>query len=427
MALIHRIAGFDSLLLATSTLLASLYAYLAKRFIRLGLHPMLSILIIAFAFLASASTLHVRPHLFSIIFLCITFSLLCDFEAGRLKLWYLFSLVPVLIIWANVHGGVLGGIGTLAVMVGGWTFAKLIGKESPIHNLRELFLLWVFLVACILTLFINPYGHALHKTWFSIITSQVIPDTIQEHSPAHKAAYGWAILFLAIFYIVAFLGTLPKWPRLSWVIPLIWLALGLSRVRHSHLFAIVTLIAFADFFPHVRWAKWLAKKGSRIFSFNPPSMKDRFRFMHVLIPCLMIASAFFLQIGGVKIPIVGKNWAKLDPNYWPIGILADIENLVKDEPLGTPIFHDMLFGGFLIYYVPQLRVFIDDRCELYKDRALLAYMQADCQQFEEWVRKYDIKIALIERASIFGKCLDQNKKWTTVNKIHSASLYKQVD
>src|SRR5437660_267287 len=38
MALVHRLRGFDSLLLATVTLLAGLYTWLAHRLIRSGLH-----------------------------------------------------------------------------------------------------------------------------------------------------------------------------------------------------------------------------------------------------------------------------------------------------------------------------------------------------------------------------------------------------
>jgi hypothetical protein len=36
-----------------------------------------------------------------------------------------------------------------------------------------------------------------------------------------------------------------------------------------------------------------------------------------------------------------------------------------EHPDGTPIFNEVLFGGFLIYLTLGLRVFIDDRCELY--------------------------------------------------------------
>jgi hypothetical protein len=47
----------------------------------------------------------------------------------------------------------------------------------------------------------------------------------------------------------------------------------------------------------------------------------------------------------------------------------------------------MVLGGFLIDYTPGLRVFIDDRCELYGDEWLLNYVHAlesDPAQVERW-------------------------------------------
>jgi hypothetical protein len=55
-----------------------------------------------------------------------------------------------------------------------------------------------------------------------------------------------------------------------------------------------------------------------------------------------------------------------------VELLPDLQAYEKNHPPGTPIFNEMLYGGFLIYYTPHLRIFIDDRCELYGDEGLLA-------------------------------------------------------
>lgn len=134
MAFINRIAGFDGLLLTTVTTLAFLYAWVAHRLIRSGLHYTLIILIIAVIFGGSSYHYHVRPHILSIIFLGFTFSLLCDFEAGRLSIYKLIWLIPIFILWTNIHGGMLGGLVTIALSIGGWTSLKLIKQESLIRR-----------------------------------------------------------------------------------------------------------------------------------------------------------------------------------------------------------------------------------------------------------------------------------------------------
>src|SRR5262249_53917860 len=81
-ALLPRIAGLDSLVLATATILAFLYTWLAHRLIRSGLHWSLAGLLVVFVVAASASHFHARPHLATIVFFGVTFAWLSDFEAG---------------------------------------------------------------------------------------------------------------------------------------------------------------------------------------------------------------------------------------------------------------------------------------------------------------------------------------------------------
>src|SRR5438105_3018354 len=59
MALVDRLAGLDSLLLFTATILAALFAWLAQRLIHAGLHGLLAFLVVALALTASAANLHI--------------------------------------------------------------------------------------------------------------------------------------------------------------------------------------------------------------------------------------------------------------------------------------------------------------------------------------------------------------------------------
>lgn len=426
MGFIHRMMGLDGLLLATATLLAALFAWMAHRLHRSGLHFMLSALIISFSFAASAVHLHIRPHIVSILFMAIVFARLSDFEAGRLNFHGLLWLLPIFIIWTNIHGGVLGGLATLAILIGGWTLAKMLGLESPLHTYRETLLLWGFLLLCTSTVFINPYGLDLPKTWFSIMNSQIIPSVIQEHASAFRGQSGWIIFPLGFFFILAFIGIFPKTPRISWCIPFIWFALALSRIRHAPLFAVVAAIALTDIFPHVGWAKKLASRGSQIFSLDYSPPKRNF-FFQLRIPSILIMIVIFLHLVSIKIPVLGKDWAKLDTKYWPVDLLPQLQALQNNESEGKPIFNDYIFGGFLIYYTPGLRVFIDDRCELYGDQALLEYVNANCSQVEDWGEKYAFDLALTESGSIFDGCLNNSENWMVVGKTNRATLFRKLD
>jgi hypothetical protein len=147
-------------LTATAALLAGLYAWVAHRFLRAGIHPLLAMLLTLLAMLASAYHFHPRPHLLSILFLGWTFAGLCDVEAGRIPLKRLIWLLPLFVLWTNIHGGMLGGFGTVAVTVFGWMVARWAWMNGPNLLPRQMLGLTSLVVGCGLTAFVNPYGIA---------------------------------------------------------------------------------------------------------------------------------------------------------------------------------------------------------------------------------------------------------------------------
>ena len=88
----------------------------------------------------------------------------------------------------------------------------------------------------------------------------------------------------------------------------------------------------------------------------------------------------------------------------------------------------MLLGGFLIYHTPDLRVFIDDRCELYGDEGLLAYEHAlreDPAQVDRWAQDYGFEAALTQTGSRFDRYLEGAKGWTPVRRTAAATFYRR--
>ena len=144
---------------------------------------MLAVLITVVTMAASSFHFHPRPHLATIMLLGWTFARLCDFEAGRIPFRKLFWLVPLFVVWTNAHDGVLGGIATLALTVLGWGLVGLIGHEGPLASGRQFFSAVGLVVACGLTVFVNPFGAELLRAWFSLLGSPVLPRLIDEHGP----------------------------------------------------------------------------------------------------------------------------------------------------------------------------------------------------------------------------------------------------
>jgi hypothetical protein len=430
MAILDRIGGLDMLLLATVTVLAALYTWAAHRLLRAGLDWLPAVLLTMVTIAASATHLHARPHLSTIVFLGLTYSWLCDFEAGRISLGRLAWLVPVFWAWSNMHGGALGGLGILGLALFGWCVFRLLGLDSPIATWPQAALLSFLFAACASTVLFNPYGWRLPLTWLEIIRSPVVARLIQEHAPLDpRTPSGWLVLLLGLIYVGALASLRPWRPRFVWLIPLFWLLQALLRVRHSPLFGITATLALAEMLPCTRLAVWLARPGRDLFRFRPEAAAfHRLDWRAAVLPLMLVALAVSLQTAGVRAPLLGRGWVRLDPEHWPVDLLPELREIGREHPEGTRIFNGFLYGGFLIYYTPGLKVFIDDRCELYGDERLSEYFQVttrDPERIDEWARHYDIPYALIANGSVVDHYLKRSTVWTVVKRGRSATVYRR--
>jgi hypothetical protein len=449
MAVLDAIGGLDTLLLATATVLAGLYTWAAHRLLHSGLHWLPTVLLIMLTMAASANHLHVRPHISTIVFLGLTFGCLCDFEAGRIGLGRLFWLVPIFWAWSSMHGGVLAGLATMILALAGWCLYRLVGLDSPIMRTRQALVLVLLIVACGLTFVANPYGLRLPHVWLEIMRSPVVGRLIDEHAPLDfRSPAGWLILFLGLIY-AGTLACLSPWrPRVTWLIPLFFFYETLTRVRHSPLFSIAAVLALAEMLPHTRLALWLARPGRDLFQFRsvassqlpvvsedgsvksaPGSVASSWLSWDwgpAVIPLGVVLLATVFQSTGVKVPVLGRGWVKLDPTHWPVELLPELRQAEQEHPEGSRIFNDFLYGGFLIYYTPGLKVFIDDRCELYGDDWLMEYseaMKSNPDRIERWHQLYAFAYALVSRGTPFDRYLGQSPRWVLIKRTDTAALY----
>jgi hypothetical protein len=442
MALVHRATGLDGLLLAMATLLAALYTWAAHRLIRAGMHWLLAILFLALAFGASTFHFHPRPHLATIVLLGWSFALLCDFEAGRIPLERLSWLVPAFLLWSNAHDGVLGGLATLGVTVAGWGLFRVMGPSGPIQQYGQIVRLLALVGLCSLTIVVNPYGLAGPRAALELVGSPVLPRLIDEHGPLLARSTGPMILPMAAVYLAILVSVPPRQYRVTWLVPLLWLALAFTRIRHGPLFAITALIALADVFPKSSWAARLVRSGSDLYRLPASGLATRgtgtehsrrlslFRagLRPALLPIGVVLASLVLQLSGARVPVLGRGWVRLDRAYWPVDLLPELREYERQHPPGTPIFNELLFGGFLIYHTPGLRVFIDDRCELYGDRWLLDYVDAQSDhpdRVDSWATRYGIDFALVQAGSSFDRYLEEAPGWIMVRRVRTAAIYKR--
>ncbi len=429
MAVAHRAGGFDTQLLGAVTLIAAVFAWLTVRLLRTGLHPILVCGVIALSLAATASHFHVRPHLFTLAALAVVAVLLADTDVARPKLKRLFWLIPLCSLWTNIHGGVLGGIGTICIAFAGWVIFWKLKRPSPLKTWRDVGLLALVACGCGLSTLASPYGTDMVKTWLVIMDAKELREIIAEHRPLDVTApYAWPVLALAALYLFTLYGVKRSALRVSWLLPLVWLVLAFSRCRHVSLFAVVTLVTITAMWKHTRWALWLA--AYRPDMYQPGSAESRPWWAHAWPAAIAVLLALTLQMARVPVPLIGSNWVQHDPKLWPVEVL-DVLKEYEPKP-GEPnqLFNgEYIDGGFVIYHAPGYKVFVDDRCELTGGPWLVDFVRKSNEPgnaIDDWQVKYGrFDFALTRTGTAFDVWFSTFPQWQVIKVTPTATFYKR--
>jgi len=436
MALAHRVGGFDAELLGAVTIIAIVFAFLTTRLLRTGLHPVLVGTIIAISLAAAGGHFHVRPHLVTTAGLAFTVAFLTDCDSGRYRIRHLFWLVPFFVIWVNVHGGYLGGFGTVVIAATGWVVFWWLGRPSPVQSWRDVGLLAVLILLCGAAAFVNPYGTDMLKVWRVIMGEPILRKIIKEHRPLEMDdPNAVPVLVFAAVYLFVLAGANWREVRVSWLLPLVWLLQTIDRSRHATLFVVTGLVALAAIWPHTRWAARLAK--SRPDFYQPDDVPmARPWWASVWLPAFVVLLTLGLQVGGVRVPVIGAGWAQHDPEHWPVEIL-DVLKANEPKP-GDPhnkIFNCYVDGAFIIYHAPGYRVFVDDRCEVFGGQWLFDFVKIShpdtsnevrSAAFAKWQADYGrFDFALTRTDTPFDDYFRDAPGWERVKRTDTATFYRR--
>jgi hypothetical protein len=418
MSAVHRAGGLDALVVVTSGGLALLMAWLFHRSTAVGLHPLRAALLVGLCFLASSLHFHARPHVLSILFFAWLYARLIDFEERRLGLVALIVAWPAFVVWVNCHGAVIGGLATFALVVAVWISCFVAGRPSPIRSSREAVCLIALLAACVGTVFVNPYGVEMPRAWAAILRSRVLPQAIVEHGSLLRSR-AWQVLLLAGVYVIVLLRSDRRALRVSSLVPLVWMSLTLARVRHAPFFAVAATLALAELLPR---SSMFAGRGER----TPEPMRGLARRQPFPRVCALAlgGAVVFVAIAHRAVPGC-ELVARLDPGYWPVDLIGRLRAAERELPVGAPVLNDMLFGGFIAYHAPGLRLFVDDRWELYGDEFMAAESLGDTAWLEAWASRSGARLAMAAHGSPLQAYLQRGAGWRLVASSPAAVLYRR--
>ncbi|HUY09293.1 MAG TPA: hypothetical protein VMW80_07555 [Candidatus Dormibacteraeota bacterium] len=159
----------------------------------------------------------------------------------RLLLWQ----IPMFIVWGNLHGGFVVGLGVIAVFLIGESISTWLGEKGSL-DLRRLRDLAVALLLSALAAMVNPNGWGLYLYPLHLLLSPVAQANLDEWQPPNFHALG----SLPVLFLLLSTMLVARWAKntrpADFLLALAGTVLLLYAVRNIPLFAILVLPLWAD-------------------------------------------------------------------------------------------------------------------------------------------------------------------------------------
>ena len=415
MAALFQLGGLKAITLAAGALIA-LYATLLLRYaLWLGANALAAALLTLLAVGASSMHFLARPHLFTLLLLpgCLW---LVQVDLRKQTPW-LWTLIPVAVLWTNLHGGFFMFLACLGLVIAGLAIESWLGRPRWPAVARYT----AVLTGCALASFVNPYGIQLHAHVIEYLRSDWIRNVIQEfQAPTFRSEGQLQFEALLILGLVVS-GLLLRQRRVSDALCILFLAhSSLLSVRHAPLYAAVSapLIAAQLSSWWSMWAERLPRKSVvRILRQIGEDIAPAFG-RSTFWPALLI-----LGLAVVDAPL---KWPRDFPSEtFPLEMVHRNASLLQSGRLLTT---DQ-WGDYIIYcFYPRQKVFVDGRSDFYGPGIGQDYLHLT-QAAYDWraiLERYNFQTALLPVDFPLTALLKLDRNWRVISDDHHTLLFARI-
>jgi hypothetical protein len=388
----YAIAGWSGPVVLAAAAIGATFGLLARCLNR-HLNESTTLVLIAAALALTVPHLLARPHVLAL-------PLLVAWVAGLIAAADArdappFTLLPLMVLWANLHGGFVFGLMLVLPIA---LDAVLGAEESSRH---QLILRWVgFAAASLAAACCTPYG------WNALLASQRILSLgnalplIMEWKPADFSSPSPFELFLLSGIALALYRGV-KLPPMRIVLLLGLLHMALAQGRAAENLALVAPIILAA--P-------LARQIGGTDIFTSPAQTAR---------GVLIASVAILVVAGT---LAYASVHRFAPHMRgsPVKAVAELKKLDVGR-----VFNDYDFGGYLI--ANGVATFIDGRTELYGEKFFIDHNAAsglmEPENLFRLLDEYKIEATLLRTQSAATKLLDHVDGWRKIYSDDIATIH----
>lgn len=332
----YRVAGWTGLVLLRAVLVGSLFGLLFLAFRWQGLNRRSAAWLAIGAFVVCAVALGLRPQLFGMVLFALTLALISGRRRYPGTLWL---VIPVVLVWANLHGSFF-----LGPLVTGLAWLQDWRDGAPRAPRTLAVAVGAAIAACI-----GPFGPAVWAYAAGLSTNALITSRISEWQPTSLRSIPGILFFGSALLVVAVLARRHRaasWPDLVWLA--VFFAIGAYAIRG---------VAWWPLAAGLVLAALIAEGGGR--ATVEPVERPR-RTNTVILAVLALVAIVLIPAWRPVDPALGAP-AGVVGNA-PPGITAQLRLLAVP---GDRLYNPQPWGSWFEFALPALPVAIDSRIEVF--------------------------------------------------------------
>jgi hypothetical protein len=404
---LHRIAGLKAIVVLSAILIALFAVTLVRRMVHRGAHLFVALAIALLGVGGSSMHFLARPHLMTLVLLSISVWMIEeDRKHPNPRIWW---LVPLTIVWTNLHGGFLALIVVLGLATLGSAIEAWFGSAGT--TIRDAVRYAKLTLACSAASLVNPYGWNLHRHVAEYLRSDWIRNVVQEfQSPTFRAENMLQFEALLLIGVIVAGAQFRRWKIVEGLWIVVWAHMALGSVRHAPVFIAVTAPIIAS-----QLSDWWNMCTRKVRKSSLPGIlnamaADALKGFRRTSAWPAAVVAVLILMGPPLTPTQTIKWPQDFPEFvFPVKIVhAHSDLILRSRVLTTDQWAD-----YLIYVNPAQKVFIDGRSDFYGPEVGNDYLRLTngVWEWRQLLDKYRFNLALVPVESALAQILKLAPEW----------------
>jgi hypothetical protein len=402
---LHTRFGLKGVVLLSGIVIAGTLTAMFRYALQCGANSLIALALTFLTVSANSLHFHARPHIFTLLFLVISMWLIsADRQSPSRWIWL---LVPLTVVWTNMHGGFFIFFPLLALLVIGCALERQMAAAIRYTALATL---------CGVASLVNPYGIKLHEHIVEIMRASWVIDTIDEfRSPQFRTEAQLHLMILLFLGLIVIIPLLSK-GRVTETLWILFLAYSaLTSVRHGPIFTLIAAPIIAVQLTE-SWTGWVrnqpANSYPRVLDGIAAQLGAGFQRTSLWTP----AAVLFLALTG------SIHWPTDFPEKnFPADIVQRHAEIATSRILTTD-----QWGDYLIYHnYPRQRVFLDGRTNYYGPKILAEYsgMMDGQRTWKEILERYRFDLIMCSPDAALASLITLDPEWRRVDSDKKAILF----